>query len=306
MAEEKDGMEFLDEIGDSELGVDGLSDEEKANLDNDGHIDFGEEASISDDDSDGKGKKDEKPDASSEESKENESDKPDNKDLQSELEKIEKRRKDTEKAYQAEHQARLKLEKELDEAKKQKESSQEEDDDDDDDENLLFDVDDPDDEEGNDSDKEEKPTDDSVKAELDEVKQKTEELEKKQALEIWERASDKVREKHTDFDEVVYDHFYKSFEASPKIQEEFRKKGSTPEAAYELGLKIKGYNDALEGNKEKTDDTGSQQSAEDTNKAKAGVDPSEALGGNSSGSTAKPSSSFNDASDAVAAALAEL
>jgi len=223
------------------------------------------------------------------------------------LEKTEKRRKDTEKAYQAERQERLRLEKEL--AKKD-ESSQKppEDKNDEDDENLLFDVDDPDDD-GKDPEKETKPTDDSVKAKLEEVEQKTEELEKKQALEAWERASDKVREDHKDFDEVVYQNFYKAFETSPKVQEKFREKGSTPEAAYELGLEIKKYNDAISGDtksNEKTDDTGSQQTGENAEtqkppEQKADLDPSDALGGNSSGSA--PSTS-PDAGDAVEQALA--
>jgi len=314
MADETNDLGFITEMEVSELDTSSLTEEEKANLSNDGHIDFGKAPETETDKEEKPVKnKDDQPEETVPPVKENEETGPSENEiaLQKERDIAEKRRKDTEKSFQAERQKNIKLQAELDRRKTEspRKSVKPKDDAD-----LLF---------GEDEDGEitvddgsqvtkDQNGDTEVQTTLEEIKQKQEELEqsqieaeKQRAIDAWSVAEEKAKVDKADYQEVVYDVFYKAFEASPAVQEKFAAKGSTPEAAYELGLELKKYEDALGGKKPETKIEGDNTA--DTNKPKeAKLDPTQALRDNSSSTAAKTPQLTNNVVSAVNDALAFL
>lgn len=302
MADEAKDLEFIDELEGSELSADGLSDEEKTNLTNDGHSEFGDEVSKDEDKSE---KKDDqkkvdttsKDDKKSEESSAAEKDQSDkDAEWQAKLDANEKRRSDTEKAFQKEHQEKLDLQRKLDKQKKESSLKKKKVQKPKDDADLLF----GDEEPGIDPDGDKNidtEGDSEIKEKLEGIEQKQEEqekrqeeLEKQRRLDVWEAEVEKVKVDKPDFNEVVYGVFHSAFETSPEVKAKFAEKGSTPAAAYEIGLELKGYKDALEG--KKVEKKSAKVEEKDTEKEE-GIDPTEALGGNSTGKS-KPSTNTND------------
>jgi hypothetical protein len=292
MTDENKDLEFIKELTDGSVEKEEtFTEEEKANFNNDGHTDFDDEAPSTETKSEKKDDK-KKPEASKKKEEPKGEELSDNeKRLQGELESTEKRRKDTEVAFQAANQEKIRLQAIVDKQKTESTpkpgATGEEDE-----ESLLFGTDDPDGEtkKGDGPTKAEPKEETVTKAELDDVKRRQDEAETQRNIDNWKTEVDKVKAdgKHDDFDFIVYDIFNEALETSPAVQEKFEKKGSSPEAAYELGLEIKKYKDALDGKK---NDDNKEEVIGDPEEEEEELDPSSALGGNSAGTSTKPSSS---------------
>jgi len=155
----------------------------------------------------------------------------------------EKRRKDSQTAYNNEHQRRLQLEKELESlkqnatAKAEQEQSEQEAD-------LL--------------DKyREKFTEDPEEAvafvtqELRNLQKRSEDRLRQEMQRIQEEAYQReldrqeqlARKTHEDYDAIVTEYLAPKMEADPSLINRWRDSGGTAEAAYELGKKLKSYED---------------------------------------------------------------
>ena len=137
---------------------------------------------------------------------------------------LQKRVADNQASYQREHQERLRLEREKAELEAKLKAKLEEKSDDEDD--WLED----DDSEFAD-----------LKREVEELRKEREQervlREQEAAYRAWEEASAPIREKYTDFDEMV-EKTAAAFESDMQIKQEFEDGGRTPELAYKIGQKL--------------------------------------------------------------------
>ena len=146
--------------------------------------------------------------------------------LEKQVETLEKRVADTQRSYHQQSGRRAELERELEALKKEGMSSKEGEEEDD--YNFFGDDDE-------DSQKDSDPTDDRQKK-IEEVEKEIEAIDsadRERAVAEWDAEAKKFAEDHTDFDKKV-GIFQPFFENNPAAQEEFRKRGGTPEAAYEM------------------------------------------------------------------------
>lgn len=140
--------------------------------------------------------------------------------LKAQLDNLTKRFTDTQRSYHQERQARLDLEKRLGSVAPQS----------------------PDGQPAGDGDAEESyltPREREMLADVKEVKRMLREQQEQQAVAAWDRAADKVRGKHDDFDDAVAQ-FQSAWESDAAgIRDEFAKDGGTPEAAYRIGSRLR-------------------------------------------------------------------
>ncbi len=141
------------------------------------------------------------------------------------LSNLEKRFKDTQRSWHTEHEAKLKLEKELQElreasAEKPADFSQ-----------IFGDPDDP-------MVQAFGQLSSTVEGLKESFHEQQAQAKQQAALREWEKAEAPLKGEHDDYDTVVSEIFSDAFEKDERVKQEFLEKGGTPQAAYEIGQRL--------------------------------------------------------------------
>ena len=148
--------------------------------------------------------------------------------LEAELAKSDKRFRDNQGSFTRSQQENAKLKQELADLKAEKAA------DEDNDGKDWFD-DNPDAEAEEKKDKNNPEVDEKTNQRIQNLEADAQKRAEQEAINKWEAAEAPVKEKHDDYDEIVYKTLEPELETNPALFEEFQKKGATPEVAYEMG-----------------------------------------------------------------------
>jgi hypothetical protein len=150
------------------------------------------------------------------------------KDLEAELATLEKRFKDTQRSWHEEHQGRLDSDKRLADMQAQLDAL-----------SAKKDA-------GEQGDGEESWLSQSergllakIEARIDKLAAAMEAQQEREGARQWDAAEKPVKEAHDDYDDVVYSVFKPAYDKDEALQAEFREAGGTPQAAYEIGQRLK-------------------------------------------------------------------
>lgn len=146
---------------------------------------------------------------------------PEPEDWAARFEAEEKRRKDSQKSFQDEHQARLQLERELAELRQKAETAEPEVDDEFDEDAFYED-----------------PAA-ALKMLQKQARESAAESQRQTAALRMELLEEKERSKHSDYDDLVSDFLVSEMHKDPLIQAQWRKAGGTPEKAYEMAKRLR-------------------------------------------------------------------